>query len=738
MLKPNLRNLLGHVSFFVLLSATGVAVAQDRIIERITVTAERRAADVQKVPIAITAITGEQLDTRGVDGFEDLKYQVPSLSFGGQVTGGENFITLRGVGNENLTGGGDSGVAYHTDGVYLGRNVAVDKSFYDMERVEVLRGPQGTLYGRNSTGGAFNVITKKPVFDFEANADVLFGDYDRRRVRGMVNVPLAGDQIALRVSGVAEVRDGYQDNIAGSVVCGDCEGKDADDHFNLRGHVLVKVTDDIELLVSASVYENNEMVATKLNEPFPAVPGRFVGALPNPTDKRDVRKDFPEGADINSHVYSATLNWQLEGMELTSITSYADLFWNQQTDGDGSELPIAFTPYWRNDSDQVSQEIRLASTDEGTVDWIVGVFFYHEDVQQEFQFIDSGLNPGFLPPAVIPFIFTNGGNIRTTSFAAFGQVDYHIEDGLFGYRTTLTGGLRYTYDRKSGHDFLNLVNPGVPSSVTFAKEFEIDWETPTGKIGMQIEFSEDTSAYATVSRGYRSGGDLVGNFPGLYDPEYIWNYEVGVKTRTPSGRLQTNVALFWSDYEDIQIFIQEAGLSRIENAAAATIKGLEVELTALPTDQLTLNVGFAWLDAEYDEFITEENRFEFQPAAPQNLAGNRLNRTPEFTVLLGAEYAFLTDFGTITARADFMWQSEVFFRAQNLPVDRQDDYNKTDLRVIWTDPGEVYEIEAFIENVEDEDVISNMVLPVQTLGGPSTQITLNPPRTVGIRFGVNF
>jgi iron complex outermembrane recepter protein len=735
MLQPSLRTLLGHVSFFVLLGAI-TAQAQDRVIERITVTAERRAADVQKVPIAITAITGDQLDVRGVDGFEDLKFQVPSLSFGGQVTGGENFITLRGVGNENLTGGGDSGVAYHTDGVYLGRNVAVDKSFYDMERVEVLRGPQGTLYGRNSTGGAFNVITKKPVFDFEAHADVLFGDYARRRVRGLVNVPIIGDQLALRVAGVAEVRDGYQDNIAGSAICGDCEGKDADDHFNLRGQLLIKLSDSAELLLAASVYENNEMVATKINEPFPAVPGRFVGALPNPTDKRDVRKDFPEGVDINSHVYSATFNWQLDGMELTSITAYADLHWNQQTDGDGSELPIAFTPYWRNDSDQVSEEVRLASTDEGALDWIVGLFFYHEDVQQEFQFVDSGLNPGFLPPTVVPFIFTNGGNIRTTSYAAFGQADWHF-DGLFGYRTTLTGGLRYTHDKKTGHDFLNFFLPGLPFTAFQEKQFDNDWDTVTGKLGAQVEFTDDTMAYLTISRGYRSGGNLVGNFPGVYNPEYIWNYEVGLKARNASGSLQTNFALFWSDYEDIQVFVQDITSSRIENAASATIKGLEVELTAVPIDQLTLNVGFAWLDAEFDEYVTQDSRFE-QPPVPRNLAGNRLNRTPEFTALVGAEYEFLTDFGTITARADFMWQSEVFFRAQNLPVDRQDDYSKTDLRLIWNDPSETYLIEAFVENLEDEDVISNMVLPVQTLGGPSTQITLNPPRTIGVRFGVNF
>jgi iron complex outermembrane receptor protein len=243
--------------------------------------------------------------------------------------------------------------------------------------------------------------------------------------------------------------------------------------------------------------------------------------------------------------------------------------------------------------------------------------------------------------------------------------------------------------------------------------------------------------YATASRGYRSGGGLVGNFPGTYDPEYIWNYELGLKSTFADGRVQFNAAAFWSDYSDIQVFIQDIAGSRIENAAAATIKGIEIDAVAKPTDELTFNLGFSWLDATYDEYLTAGSRAE-EPPGLRQLGGNRLNRTPEFTVALGAQYDWPLGAGILSARADFLWQDEVFFRAQNLPQDRQEAYTKTDLRLIYAMQDASFKAEAFVQNLEDEDVVNNIVIPAQSLGGPSSQITLNPPRTYGVRLSTRF
>jgi len=731
------------------LALTASAVGGETI-EKVVVTAQKRSQDVQKVPISMSVLTGSQLDDRGVSSFSSLKNQTPSLSFGAGVTGGESAITMRGVGTENVTGGGDPGVALHLDGIYVGRTAGIDQTFFDIERIEVLRGPQGTLYGRNSTGGAINIISRKPVLgEFSSSADISYGNYNALTTRAMINLPV-GDKAALRISGVMNSRDGYQDILSPASVCGDCEGDAADD-IAFRGQFLLKLSDSADLLISGGHYENNEPVGIKLREPFPANgsgilgTNRFVGASPNPSDPRKVYKDFKDSLDMERSNVNATVNWAMNsGLTLTSITAYDELEWNQLADGDGSNLPLAFTNFWRNQSYQVSQEVRLASADAGANKWVLGAFYYNEHVNQGFQFIDTGYN--VFGPAPIPgnlFSFTNGGDIETRSLAVFGQDDYRFEDGLFGMPTTLTAGLRYTHDEKKGNDFLDflffggcaITTPGAIGHCA-AKNFDESWNTLTGRAGIQLEQSEDVMWYATASRGYRSGGVLVGNFPGAYDPEYIWNYEAGVKTLMWDKRLQLNASAFWNAYTDMQVFIQDIGGSRIENAAESTIKGIEIDALAKPTDDLTFNFGFSWLDATYDAYTTIDSRAGAS-GLPQDLSGNRLNRTPEFTVVAGAQYDIPTSKGLISLRADVRWQDEVFFRAQNLAVDRQEAYSKTDLRAIWYIPGDQYKLEVFVLNLEDEDVVNNIVIPAQTIGGPTSQITLDPPRTFGIKFSVD-
>jgi iron complex outermembrane receptor protein len=719
-------------------------------IEKVVVTAQKRSQDVQKVPISMSVLTGSQLDDRGVSSFSALQNQSPSLSFGAGVTGGESAITMRGVGTENVTGGGDPGVALHLDGIYVGRTAGIDQTFFDIERIEVLRGPQGTLYGRNSTGGAINIISRKPELGvFSSSADLSYGNYSAVTGRAMFNLPV-GESAALRVSGVINSRDGYQNILSPTSVCGDCEADAADD-VAVRGQFLLKLSESADLLISGGHYENNEPVGIKLAEPFPANgsgilgTNRFVGASPNPADPRDVYKDYRDALTMQKSNVSATVNWGLQsGMTLTSITAYDELQWNQQADGDGSDLPLAYTEYWSNQSYQVSQELRLASSDASANKWVVGAFFYRENVNQGFRFVDTGYN--VFGPAPIPgdlFSFTNGGNIETRSMAVFGQNDYRIDEGVLGMPVTVTAGLRYTKDEKRGNDFLDFIFFGgcaivVPSATSHcaAKDFDESWNTLTGRAGIQVEQSENVMWYATASRGYRSGGVLVGNFPGAYDPEYIWNYEGGVKSLLWDKRLQLNASAFYNKYSDMQVFIQDIGGSRIENAASATIKGIEIDALAKPTDDLTLNLGFSWLDATYDSYTTIDSRAG-SSGLPEDLSGNRLNRTPEFAFIAGAQYDIPTSAGLFSLRGDFMWKDEVFFRAQNLPVDRQDAHTKTDLRAIWYVPGDQYKAEIFVQNLEDEDVVNNIVIPAQTIGGPTSQISLNPPRTFGVRFSVD-
>ncbi len=717
--------------------ATGQSATSESggAIETIIVTAQKRSEDLQTVPIATSVMTGAQLESEGVVGFPDLGLRIPSLRFGSGVTGGENVITLRGIGSQNTTSGGDSPVAYSVDGVYLARTTAVDPEFFDIERVEVLRGPQGTLYGRNSVGGSVNVITRKPDDTFGAYADAMAGNYDGRIFRGWVNVPLetgAGTRVLARITGVKADHDAYQSNLSNAPTAKD--DADAQDFYLLRAHVLIDFSDDLSLLLSATRNENKDPVATKLGWGYApvAAQARFAG-LTYESDKRKVHKAFPERFDQTNEIYSGTLNWNLGFAELTSITAYTQGDWKQTNDADSVDLDLAHMNYWTLDSDQFSQEVRLASTDAASpLSWIVGGFYFREKLSQGFQFVDTGLNA---PPGT-GFVFTNGGDYETKSWAAFGQVDYDLAQTGLGVPITLTAGLRYTRDEKSGDDFLHYVIPDFAFDLFLSKDFNPDWSEVTGKLGLSYQMSDDVMLYGNVSSGYLSGGGLVGNFPGLYDPEKVWNYEAGLKSRLLDDTLQVNAAAFYTRIDDMQVFVQDITGSRIDNAGKAHVTGIELEAVAVPTANLRLNAALSLMQAEYDSYTTIDNRYAGSP--PVSFDGNRLVQTPKHTLDVGVQYTIETGVGTLTPRVDSFWSGDLYFLSANSRRDRQDAYVLTNVSVDWKDPSERWTVTGFVRNVSDEDVISNDGLQSNTLGlgFGIDNYTYYPPRTYGLRVGV--
>jgi iron complex outermembrane recepter protein len=726
------------------LLAAAPALAQDAsLIEELIVTAQKREEAAQDVPIALTALSGEQLERQGVVGFQDLSTRVPSLRFGSGVTGGENVITLRGIGSQNTTSGGDSPVAYNVDGVYLARTTSVDPEFFDVDRIEVLRGPQGTLYGRNSVGGSVNIITRAPGADFAAHADAMVGNYDAYAVRGWVNLPLFGDGErygAVRITAVRAEHDGYQENLfQGPGATDDADGQD---FWMVRGQFYTQFAEgsDFRLIVAAS--GDGDPVATKTR--WELVPARYVGAQPYLSNPRKVRKNTPETYDQDDLYASATLNFDLGFATFTSVTGYAETEWAQSNDPDASELTLAINPYWTLDAFQWSQEVRLASNpSDSALTWIVGAFFFREKVGQTFQYIDTGLNSA--SPFTDTFTFTNGGIYKTESKAVFGQADFDFgKNG--GVPLTLTVGLRYTDDTKKGFDFLSFILPRIPFSVNPSKSFDESWDEVTGKVGLTWRASEDILLYANYSRGYLSGGGLVGNFPGIYQPETVRAWEAGFKTTLMENRLIFNGAAYRQKIRDMQVFVQDITGSRIDNAGRAHVNGIELEAVATPVDGLRLNASATFTEAEYDEYLTINNRFA--GAAPGcdattrlcDFAGNRLVQTPEYTFNVGAQYTFQTGFGSVTPRVDAFWSDDLFFLSANSPLERQKAYSLVDLSVRWAAPDERWTVEAFVRNVGDKDIISNDGLQSNTLGNGFglDNYTYYPPRTYGVRVGANF
>jgi len=752
-------------------AARTAATGGTSVIETVVVTAEKREETSQKVAIPLTAVDGALLDAMGITGFKELGMRVPSLRFGAGVTGGENVITMRGLGSQNTTPGGDSPVAYSVDGVTLQRTTSVDPEFYDVERIEVLRGPQGTLYGRNSVGGSINVITNKPTDTLGGGLDVLIGDYSARIFRGWVNAPLVDDpgfKMYARITGVSAEHDPYSKNLSTAPTA--THNQDAQDFQMIRGQLYMEFSPDINVLLSASTSSNRDPVAT--NVAWWETPTRYITgpdpiAIGSPCDfstqakfkPRTFCHDYPENADNRVSLYAGTVNWNLGFATLTSVTGYSTSKVSQTSDGDGSDLPMAAGSAWFLKQSQISEEVRLASNDETSpLKWIAGLYYFWANNFENFAYSDFGLNdPLFFPRAIDQFNFLSHGFTKTEDIAPFGQIDYNLAKTSFDIPLTITLGARYSDDRKYGYNFLDFqlpllcAGPGNPSGSCAQPQgpFSKNWGQWTGKGGLTWQVDDDVMVYASASRGYLSGGNIIG-LGTVYGPESMWSYDVGMKSRLFDDRVQLNVAAYHEEINHLQVFIQSSTQSGINNVNGITqANGLEVELDAIPVDNLRFNATVDVNRSTYGNYFTSDTRFGAPPPGCSfgplgnlcNFRGHTLNQTPPYTIDLGAQYTFETSFGAITPRVDSFISGKVQFLPDNFITSQQKPYTLTNLHLTWLSNDGHYKAEAFVNNIENADVISNDGLQSITLGQSMLEpdnFAYFPPRTVGVRFGVTY
>jgi iron complex outermembrane receptor protein len=755
-----LLGLLGTPAFAQSTTNNNIQVAQNtpppkpqardaNTVEEVIVTAEKRSENSQRVPVALTALDGNTLNQQGILGFADLAQRVPDLRFGNGVTGGENVITMRGVGSQNTPPGGDSPVAYSVDGVTLQRTTVIDPEFYDIGVIDVARGPQGTLDGRNSVGGSIHVNTNHPTDDLEGAVDAEIGNYASQIFRGYINAPLydnGGTEINVRITGVDSYHSGYVTNVdTGPYATHNLDGEDL--HM-LRGQVDIKFSPDVDLLLEASTLNNNDPVATKVqfqNAPY-RYPGQTFYGSPWVVDN-----NYPDTAIDKVNYYIATLNWNLGWAVLTDVAGYETSYHDSSNDADGSGLAIATNSDWLEKQQQISNEIRLRSNnDADPLRWVGGFYFFQAQNFENFDFLDNGLNSppvGPAPDCAYPlcdaYSFYSHGNLSSRSFAPFGQIDYDLAKTSLEIPLTITAGLRYTDDEKYGSGALRY--DGFP---IIAPPSTHDWGQWTGKFELAYQFTPDVMGYASISRGYLSGGNIIG-LASFYEPEHVWSYEVGEKANLFDDHLQLNLTGFHESLVNMQVFIQSGPNSSLENAAMAHVNGFEGEATWIPIDGLRLNTAVTITDAKYNKYITNDNRYaaastspKCDPAPPYecNFAGNDLNQTPPYTVELGAEYNWDTPIGTFTPRVDAFWSGQVVFLPDN--INNQKPYEQTDLNLMWTDPSGRYTLDAFVKNLSNTAVITNDGLQSTSLSGPlgvePDNYVYAPPRTFGVRLGVKF
>ena len=677
-------------------------------VDEIIVSAEKRDESQQDIPVAVTALDSDALRNASIDSSYELAFKTPSLVLSTNASNGQPYI--RGIGTDIINPGTESSVAVNFSNVYLPRPDGSITEFFDLDRIEVLRGPQGTLYGRNATGGAINIIPNRPGDEYEAAASVIYGKYDRVRAEAAVNVPIA-DAIAVRASAVFARRDGYVDNLT--------LNRTEDDEDLWGGRFQARFDDGGPFTLLAGVEwvrEDSTRGAVNITEFDPAIPAFALGALPT-GDPFQTRANVPAEADRDHLIGFIDGSYEFAGVTLRSITGYVKTIGENFLDLDGTEIEFA-RDVERTDSKSISQELQLLSDDAAKLRWVAGLYFMHEDAQQ------------FFPVDVL------GGAANQTyqsandvsAYAAFGQATYALTD-----RIELTLGGRYSYEKKSGFfsqsvtDLVGGILLPAPGAISVSASPEESWDAFTPRVSIEFSLSDDAMIFASYSKGFKSGGFNLNGAGEIFDPENLSSVEAGLRAEWLDRRLRTNLTGFYYDYSDLQVNFFDGVVTVVDNAASAEVFGLEGEFVAAPNDHINVDLGFTWLDAEYDDYFFDN---------VIDLGGNSLSRAPEFTAVGGLELRTpVSGSADLALRGDFRYQSEVFFDQFNDPAVSQGGYALISARATLAFFDGRAALSVFGENLGNE-VYRQNVIPVPGFLGNLN--FFGAPRTFGVELRARY
>lgn len=688
------RKTLLNSSALALITAATIspAAAQEMVLEEIIVTAQKRAQSLQDVPVAVSVLTGETLSNLAADDIQDIYVQTPGLAF--SRAGGEAQVYIRGVGSSAFGVTNDPSTAINLDGVNLTLANMGLTQFLDVDRIEVLRGPQGTLYGRNATAGAVNIVSRRPGGEIEGYVNASYGNFNRRQIDAAVGGPIS-DGFSARIAAKWLNDDGYTEDLEP----GGSEDIDDQELAAVRGTVVFEPSDSVTLTIIGdySDFGSNNRTAKPLDDLSFAV---LLG--PKPQEGIDVtRNNLDTFFDWETGGVTVDLQWDVtDNITLSSITGYrsyeSDFFFNT----DGTELEITRSTFVY-ETDQWSQELRLASNGLDDWSWLLGVYYLDEDKAGAL-----GLGRATHPTLnQVSFIIPNDDTAE--SYAVFGQVTYDLSTDL-----TASIGARYSDEKKTDEtsvgaifgDFRGLA--AVGNVVQFsARTEEAKYDNFTPRFGLEWRPTADDLYYATVSKGFKSGGWNAFDASPSFEPETLWSYEVGSKSEIADGRARFNTSVFYYDYKNLQVSAFRNGLTITTNAAEATVWGAELELNARPFDNLSVNVSAAYLDATYDEFVST-----FGNTTGVDLSGNTLNNAPEFSGNVNATLEFPMDGGgRIDVFGQLSYQSRVFHTQNNENLIGQDGFALVDARVAYVAPDESWEIAVVGKNLFDQDYFQNTV-----------------------------
>lgn len=746
----------------------GIAAAQEtavqRVIEEVVVTARYREETVQETPVSVTAFNEIMLERMTAQDLRDVGPATPNVRIQPVVTFPNSAaIHVRGMGNQNIESTNELRAGVSINGVHISRPIATLIDFFDVDNVQILRGPQGTTFGKNSLAGGIALNTKRPDGTVDYAIESTLGKYGRRDLRAAVQVPLVTDKLALRVSGMMQNYDGHFTNRVNNKKL---NGEDID---TARATLVWTPTDNVEAtLIGQWLKERSDAPGGDDRSD----PNQLLRAVFGWVEPRDgafrVGRDAPAFHNTDQTNLTAIVNWDIGDFTLTSITGYVETDDFIASDFDQSEIP--FFPTLRDQvHEQFSQEIRLQSNFAGRegilgrLDFVVGLFYFEQEHELVQSFPTLGV-PALGLPSSADYA-TQDGDSR----AIFGQAIYAITDEL-----NLTVGVRRTEEKK---DFRR--NPGVlfggaerifadvPSSRPSIRSMaarpqtvlgSLDSNATTYQLGLDYRFTDSVMGFASFAQGFKAGefgARASSSFTvGPTDDETADSYEIGIKSDLLGGRLRANATIFHTTFQDLlfEVFIPSDNVTGQETAAQnigeSTHRGFELELTAVPTDGLTLIGSFGFLDAKYDKFCADLNGPQAYPTTPvspcggdvvqlpngqflvdEDFSNNKLSRAPRRQAYVSAEYEWHTAIGWLFARAATNYESEYFADGvANHPKAKTGDFWLWDAAFGWRSSDEHWRIQTWCKNCGDRVYTAGLVPTANFFN----QHFYGWPRTMGV------
>lgn len=742
----------------------------------VVVTARRREETAQDVPVALSVVGEATLERTGNFTLGQVQQLVPSLQVV-NTNPRNSAINIRGLGaNSSIAVDGlEYGVGFYLDGVYYGRPGQSQFDLVDLQQIEVLHGPQGTLFGKNTTSGAINATSKLPSFDPELTVEANLGDHGYHQVRASGSAALVPDKVAVRLSVADTHRDGF--------ILNTYNGKRAQDYdnFTVRGQLLIKPVDDLQIrLIGNYSSQRQNLILSTIDGYFTtyangaAIPNNILVraaragyALPTTNSfDREAQANSPYQANMKSYGASGQVDWDIGPATLTSITAYRWWDWYPSNDIDGTSLSIQTAGQQQNFQRQFSQELRIASNGKNTIDYVAGLYYFWQTIRGYGKsaygpaWATWNLNPATTTPARIALANTaldgfeaqSFSDPTTRSYAAFGQLDWHILDSL-----TVTAGLRYTHETKRGGfgqwwtqgadlTTLGAADQAIAAAYRNALNREITYDETRisdnalgGLVTLAYKPTDDILLYATYSHGSKSGGLNVtagGVGREVVKPEKVDAYEIGFKSQWWEKRVTLNAAAFQTDVTDYQANITEpiagttSGIQYISNIPKVRSKGIEGDLSVAASDRLSFSASASYTDAKYVSYTNAPQAPErLNVSAIQDLSGVRLPGVSKFAYSLAVDGSLPVDDhgGEAYLHADYLHRSSFNSSATNSSYSEIPGYGVVNARLGFRTGDGVYDFSVWARNLTDKNYY------VTRAGGNFGLITavVGDPRTLG-------